>query len=436
MSDVYQDLFHEGSYVGKGIYDVDAFERRSPDRVPENTLLSHDLFEGFYARAGAVHRHRARRRLPGALPDLRRAAAPLGARRLADRALAVAHGARRAAARRPQHAAGDRALEDPRQPAAQPARRRRSSRCSSPAWTVLPGSPLLWTDARRFWCSRFPAYVQVGRSLTSRVRGVPLREHSAPSATTSSTSAAAGAAVDGRSWRIRAAVMLDAIGRTLVRLLVTRRHLLEWVTADRAAASRRSAGGVFARRCGRRRCSPCVRRVAIVAVIAPARLLLARADPGAVVPLAADRLRHRAAARDRQRRRSTRDRARGAAPHARAGPGGSSKSSSAPDDHWLVPDNYQENRARLDRPPHVADQHRPAAAGRRSAAYDFGYLSIAGVARPARADLRHAAAHAALSRPFLQLVRHADARAAAAGLHLDGRQRQPRRLSPDAAARA
>ena len=37
--------------------------RRSPDRVPENTLLSHDLFEGFYARAGLVHRHRPRRRL-------------------------------------------------------------------------------------------------------------------------------------------------------------------------------------------------------------------------------------------------------------------------------------------------------------------------------------------------------------------------------------
>ena len=47
VSDVYQDLFHEGSYVGKGIYDVDAFEAALAGRVPENTLLSHDLFEGF-----------------------------------------------------------------------------------------------------------------------------------------------------------------------------------------------------------------------------------------------------------------------------------------------------------------------------------------------------------------------------------------------------
>ena len=51
VSDVYQDLFHEGSYVGKGIYDVDAFEAALGGRVPENALLSHDLFEGFYARA-------------------------------------------------------------------------------------------------------------------------------------------------------------------------------------------------------------------------------------------------------------------------------------------------------------------------------------------------------------------------------------------------
>ena len=54
VSDLYQDMFHEGSYVGKGIYDVDAFESALAGRVPENTLLSHDLFEGFYARAGLV----------------------------------------------------------------------------------------------------------------------------------------------------------------------------------------------------------------------------------------------------------------------------------------------------------------------------------------------------------------------------------------------
>jgi cyclic beta-1,2-glucan synthetase len=54
VSDVYQDLFGEGIYVGKGIYDVDAFEASLKDRVPENTLLSHDLFEGIHGRAGLV----------------------------------------------------------------------------------------------------------------------------------------------------------------------------------------------------------------------------------------------------------------------------------------------------------------------------------------------------------------------------------------------
>ncbi|MCK4832143.1 MAG: hypothetical protein KAS81_05220, partial [Anaerolineales bacterium] len=54
VSDVYQDLFGEGSYVGKGIYDVVAFERSLRGRIPDNTLLSHDLFEGIHGRAGLV----------------------------------------------------------------------------------------------------------------------------------------------------------------------------------------------------------------------------------------------------------------------------------------------------------------------------------------------------------------------------------------------
>ena len=54
VSDVYQDLFGEGSYTGKGIYDVDAFEAALAGRVLESTLLSHDLFEGTFARAGLV----------------------------------------------------------------------------------------------------------------------------------------------------------------------------------------------------------------------------------------------------------------------------------------------------------------------------------------------------------------------------------------------
>src|SRR5260370_42427564 len=54
VSDVYQDLFGEGSYSGKGIYDIDIFEAALCARVPDNTLLSHDLVEGIFARAGLV----------------------------------------------------------------------------------------------------------------------------------------------------------------------------------------------------------------------------------------------------------------------------------------------------------------------------------------------------------------------------------------------
>ncbi|HEY5190336.1 MAG TPA: protein ndvB, partial [Candidatus Deferrimicrobium sp.] len=54
VSDVYQDVFDEGSFIGKGIYDVDAFEQALKERLPENRILSHDLLEGCYARAGLL----------------------------------------------------------------------------------------------------------------------------------------------------------------------------------------------------------------------------------------------------------------------------------------------------------------------------------------------------------------------------------------------
>ena len=54
VSDVYQDLFAEGSYVGKGIYDVDAFRQATAGRFPENLILSHDLVESGYARSALI----------------------------------------------------------------------------------------------------------------------------------------------------------------------------------------------------------------------------------------------------------------------------------------------------------------------------------------------------------------------------------------------
>ncbi|MBF0575130.1 GH36-type glycosyl hydrolase domain-containing protein [Dysgonomonas sp. GY617] len=54
ISDVYQDVFREGSFVGKGIYDVDAFEQVLADRLPENKILSHDLLESTYVRSALI----------------------------------------------------------------------------------------------------------------------------------------------------------------------------------------------------------------------------------------------------------------------------------------------------------------------------------------------------------------------------------------------
>jgi cellobiose phosphorylase len=104
VSDVYQDLFCEGSFIGKGIYDVDAFQQAMAGRFPENRVLSHDLLEACHARSALVsdvelyeeypsrynvdidRRHRwtrgdwqiiqwLRRRVPG--PDAQRVANPL-----------------------------------------------------------------------------------------------------------------------------------------------------------------------------------------------------------------------------------------------------------------------------------------------------------------------------------------------------------------------
>ena len=54
VSDVYQDLFQNASFIGKGIYDIDAFEQTLHNRFPDNRILSHDLLEGNFARCGLI----------------------------------------------------------------------------------------------------------------------------------------------------------------------------------------------------------------------------------------------------------------------------------------------------------------------------------------------------------------------------------------------
>ncbi|ERI94105.1 glycosyltransferase family 36 [Clostridiales bacterium oral taxon 876 str. F0540] len=54
VSDVYQDLFGEGIFTGKGIYDIDVFNFMLKNEIPENTVLSHDLLEGSYVRSALI----------------------------------------------------------------------------------------------------------------------------------------------------------------------------------------------------------------------------------------------------------------------------------------------------------------------------------------------------------------------------------------------
>ena len=114
VSDVYQDLFGEGSYTGKGIYDVDAFAAALAGRVPENALLSHDLFEGIFARTGLVTDLELFEEFPSHYESAASAAAPLGAGRLAAAALDPRTGpGRRPSGGDPAH----RPMEDAGQPA-------------------------------------------------------------------------------------------------------------------------------------------------------------------------------------------------------------------------------------------------------------------------------------------------------------------------------
>ena len=156
VSDTYQDLFGEGIFTGKGLYDVDAFMAALEGRVPENALLSHDLFEGLHARAALVSDVEVVDDYPVERAGPRAPAAPLGARRLADPALAVPARAHRAAGLERNRLPLDQPLEDPRQPAAQPRGRRPCCLLLAAAWTVLPGRAVRLDGGGRWppWPSR------------------------------------------------------------------------------------------------------------------------------------------------------------------------------------------------------------------------------------------------------------------------------------------
>jgi cyclic beta-1,2-glucan synthetase len=231
ISDVYQDLFGEGSFTGKGIYDVDAFSAALEGRVPDNTMLSHDLFEGIFARAAlasdveviedyparydvaAKRAHRwtrgdwqllpwltgARRRDRGGIPAL-------GRWKMADNLM--------------------RSLVAPSALAALLA-----------GWLMPVQVAAVWTLAV-LTLLVLPRLIALPHAVIPRRRDLSLRAHFAAFGRDAAT-ALAQAALGIVFLADQAWLMADAILRTLVRLAVTRRRLLEWVTAAQAAAAGR-----------------------------------------------------------------------------------------------------------------------------------------------------------------------------------------------------
>lgn len=230
VSNVYQDFFGSGVYVGKGIYDVDAFRRCLEGRVPENALLSHDLFEGIYGRAGLVsdivlyedyppsyvaYARRLHRWIRGdwqLLPWLwRRVPSGEGARIAnpfsnIDRWKVVDN------------------LRRSLLPLALLA-------LFVSGWTWLPGSALVWTAAT--------LVLSAGHVLTgavSRLRGLfgqPLR---------SMGRSLVDVPNDIYRWLLsivflphEAVIVTDAVLRTILRMALTRKRLLEWTTAAHTA---------------------------------------------------------------------------------------------------------------------------------------------------------------------------------------------------------
>jgi cyclic beta-1,2-glucan synthetase len=231
VSDVYQDLFEGGSYTGKGIYDVDIFEAALEEKVPESTLLSHDLFEGVFARAGLLtdvdlfeefptnYEVAARRRHRWVRGDWQLLPWILGYARDAS--------GRKQRARIPTEGRW-KMVDNLRRSLVAPL----SLLVLVAAWILPAVPPLLWAGLI-IGSIAVPAFIPVLDNLTPRRSRISKRSHLRAvgrdiSVASSQTFLGVTMLAD-QAW-----LMADAIGRTLGRLYLTRRNLLEWMTAAQA----------------------------------------------------------------------------------------------------------------------------------------------------------------------------------------------------------
>lgn len=228
VSDVYQDLYGEGSFTGKGIYDVDAFQRATLGRFPENVLLSHDLLEGNYARAGlatdvivyddypSTYRDYSRRKhrwIRGdwqLLPWLRRwVPGPHGPER--NRLSLVSRW---------------KIIDNLRRSTVEVTQ----LLFLIAGWTVLPGSTLRWT-LLGLGAIVAPWVTALLRAIIMPPLDKSLRAYYSEIAQDAVVSAQQ-AVLTLVVLPHQALLSVDAIVRTVYRLLVSRRHLLDWQAAS------------------------------------------------------------------------------------------------------------------------------------------------------------------------------------------------------------
>ena len=224
VSDTYQDAFREGSFIGKGIYDVDAFERALKGRLPDNAILSHDLLEGCYARSGLLSDVELIEDYPSTYrSDVRRRHRWIrGDWQIADWITPHVPNREAAGVANPLSLLSRwKVFDNLRRSLVPPA----LTCLLVLGWTVLP-SPWFWTvvvlgvsfipaaGASLFDLSRKPDELLLQHHLRNTVRDAARRFGNVlfslaclPYETYSS---------------------LDAIIRTLVRMLITHRHLLQW----------------------------------------------------------------------------------------------------------------------------------------------------------------------------------------------------------------
>lgn len=239
VSDVYQDLFGEGSFVGKGIYEVDAFEHALAGRFPDNRILSHDLLEGCYARAGLISDVRLFEDFPScyAVDVKRRHRWIRGDWQLLPWLLPWVP--RRAAGheRNPLSWLSRGKLLDNLRRSLVPAA---ATALLVLGWVFSP-NPLAWTAVLLgLWL--LPVLVPAVREIASRPTDMPLEAHWMQVGR-STLKQAAQAGTQLACLPYEALFALSAILSTLWRLLVTRRSLLQWSPSSEVE---RALGGMHA----------------------------------------------------------------------------------------------------------------------------------------------------------------------------------------------